>query len=470
MSVDGDRELDASDVGFVKDKKPFLKFAWYSDAVSFATERNIREGFQRAVKMTPILQTKIVEREDGRLVFTKHESEQDWPNVTVHTGDYDANQVVAMTNDLAEKEYAYYGHGASTEAMSVALRGHVVIGPKRLSLVMVWPHAYMDGSAVIGILVKSLMYSRLTKALWFTVDRLSCKDMPLTLEEVAFKKDSDKMLELKHELTLPNPSSVKLDPQNFSFSNYNATGEDEECCLRGGKFEFQTLKCSRINEVRKGLREAGVSISSALSALSVKTVAILLHKHQLNPDCRPLVASSYVDVRNLGKWGDGRDKRRLQLPISANLSVICCTQIPFEEAVEQGSLMKMAARVKQDIARLESDIHYRAETVFTAGYPKNTVICGTSSVMVPHMDMGKWTGIHNPYIETYEHYTQPHLWFTLVTMDKLSSTPGLYAGLPIPGLDMEQIFEAVEEAATGSPFEGIFLREGVEPIDETVSD
>lgn len=460
-----DRELDASDVGFVKDKKPFLKFAWYSDTVSFATERNIREGFNRCVKMTPILQTKIVEK-DGRFFFTKHESEQDWPTITFHSGDFDSDQVVTMTNDLAEKEYAYYGHGASTEAMTVAMRGHVVLGPKRVSLLMVWPHAFMDGSAMIGILVKSLMYSRLTKALWFTIDRLSSKDMPLTLKEVAFKQDYDKILDLKHDLTQSNPSSVKLDPRNFSFSNYNAGDED---CLQGGRFEFQTLKCSRINDVRKGLREAGVSISSALSALSVKTVAILLHKHQLNPDCRPLVASSYVDIRNLGKWGDGRDKRRLQLPTSANLSVICCTQIPFEEAVEQGSLMKMAARVKQDIARLESDIHFRADTVFSAGYPKNTVICGTSSVRVPHMDMGKWTGIHNPYIETYEHYTQPHLWFTLVTMDKLSSTPGLYAGLPIQGLDMEQIFEAVEEAATGSPFEGIFLREGVEPINEAFS-
>ena len=175
------------------------------------------------------------------------------------------------------------------------------------------------------------------------------------------------------------------------------------------------------------------------------------------------MASSYVDVRNVGKWGDGRDKRRLQLPISANLSVICCTQIPFEEAVEQGSLMKMAARVKQDIARLESDIHYRAETVFSAGYPKNTVICGTSSVMVPHMDMGRWTGIHQSLYRNVRALSQPHLWFHVSDHgNKLCSTPGLYAGLPIQGLDMEQIFEAVQEAATGSPFEGIFLREGVE--------
>ena len=281
----GDRELDASDVGFVKDKKPFLKFVWYSDALSFATEQNIREGFDRAVKMTPILQTKIVEK-NGRFFFTQHKSEQDWPKVTaVHTGDYDSDQVVTMTNDLAEKEYAYYGHGASTEAMTVAVRVHVVITSQRFSLLMVWPHAYMDGSGIIGVLVKLLMYSRLTKALWFTVDRLSCKDMPLTLEEVAFKQDYDKILQQKHELSQPNQSSVKLNPQNFSFSNFNAGDED---CLRGGKFEFQTLQCSRINDVRKGLREAGVSISSALGALAVKTVAILLHKHQLNPECRPL--------------------------------------------------------------------------------------------------------------------------------------------------------------------------------------
>ena len=169
--------------------------------------------------------------------------------------------------------------------MSVALRPHVVIEPKRLSILLVWPHAYMDGAAVIGFLVKSLMYSRLTKALWFTVDRLSCKDMPFTLEEVAFKQDYDKILNQKHELTQPNPSSVKLDPQNYAFSNFNA---GDEVSLRGGRIEFPTLKSSHINDVRKGFREAGVSISSALSALSVKTVAILLNKHQLNPDCRPL--------------------------------------------------------------------------------------------------------------------------------------------------------------------------------------
>jgi hypothetical protein len=183
---------------------------------------------------------------------------------------------------------------------------------------------------------------------------------------------------------------------------------------------------------------------------------LILQKCGLNADCRPLVASTPIDARNFGKWGDRRRDKKTLFPVVANYALSLCTQIPYQEAIEKDGLVKVATRIKQDIKRLQTELDYRAQHVFFPGYPTCGVVVGTSTVMVPRMILGERTGVKDPTLYSRGFFGNPHVWFTIVTMDGLCTNAHLFAGLPIPGLDRAKIFDCVQEAVSNTPFDGFF--------------
>jgi hypothetical protein len=297
------------------------------------------------------------------------------------------------------------------------------------------------------------MYWIVPKCLWFAVDRLNTYDVP-TFKQMALKKDFDQIMARRAEFTAP---AAKTDPNNFSFVDFDIMAPNALDQLVGGEFKLQPVKIQLVNDARQQFRKAAVSMSCAMSALSIRTFAFILQKFGLNSNCHPLVATTPIDARNFGKWGDRRDKKKVCFPVVANYALSLCTQIPFQEALDkEDGLNKIATRIKQDIKRLQTDLDYRAQHVFFPGYSSCGVALGTSTVMVPRLIIGERSGVKEPSLYSRGHFGIPHVWFTIVTMDGLCSTPHLFVGLPIPGLDRAKIFGLVQDAVAKTPFEGFF--------------
>jgi hypothetical protein len=296
------------------------------------------------------------------------------------------------------------------------------------------------------------MYWIVPRCLWFAVDRLNTYDVP-TFKQMALKQDFDAIMARRHEFTAP---TAKADPNNFCFVNFDTKAATALDQLIGGEFKFQPISMQLVNAARHQFRESGVSVSCAMSALSIRTFALILQKFGLNPDCRPLVATTPIDARNLGKWGDRRRDKKTLFPVVANYAFSLCTQIPYQEALEEDGLVKVATRIKQDIKRLQTELEYRAQHVFFPGFPTCGLVVGTTTVMVPSMIVGERTGVKDPTVYSRGFFGSPHVWFTIVTMDGLCSNAHFFVGLPIPGLDRAKIFDCVLDAVAKTPFEAFF--------------
>ena len=101
---------------------------------------------------------------------------------------------------------------------------------------------------------------------------------------------------MQPDLTLP-----KFDPQNFCFQQ--APNKQE---MTGGSFVLAIPHADRVDACRQALRKLHISMSTAITALSVKTMAVLIEQQQgdANPDAKPLMAKTLMDLRPMGKWGD----------------------------------------------------------------------------------------------------------------------------------------------------------------------
>lgn len=207
---------------------------------------------------------------------------------------------------------------------------------------------------------------------------------------------------------------------------------------------------------RQELRKAGVSLTSLFSALSIKTLSLLLQDADRNPEAKPMTGSVGVDLRGLGTWGNFRDRRKL-LPVVANYAIGCEFQVPFEEACG-GDLITIAFRMKEKLSLLKKNVAFRAEELTR---PKKNIecgyYCGVSSVMVPSVAVRKVTGFNDVHIDvSIDFGPTPRVWFYVVTVNKLTTSIAVDLHLPMEGLTKERAMDAVVRAARGSPLERLF--------------
>jgi hypothetical protein len=407
--------------------------------------------------VTPMLQARVVERRnpDGttKLVYSTIKTKDKYSGVaTVYKTDLSDEQTVKAAWDFVEKECSYFKTDPDA-IRNKSIIGHIVVGQNRAAFAFISPHHFFDAVSVGSVSIMFFMYARLPRFLWLAVDLLSRREVP-TMKQMIMKKDIYKIKDTAYK---PNPSSSRYDPQNFSFSNYDMMAPDALSILRGGEYDIAAVSPEHINKCRNLLREAGISMSTAFAALSIKTLAMILENHERNPDSKPLLAASPVDGRNLGKWGDKRD-RAIHLPIVGNFVFGISTQVPYEEAL-RGSIAAISKRIKTDIHRLQTDIAYRAEEMSAVGVPQCGIMCGTSSILVPQVVFGALTGIQNLRIDgSIDFGPFPHCWIYIVTVGKLVSEITADIKLPIPGLDEKEVLDAVFRAAAGSPLEVIFSK------------
>jgi hypothetical protein len=528
MSVEG-RELHSLDVSYLMAGINTTGFCFFkSAAVCQKSDEALKRAYRQVIKVTPILQTRVVERcideqaeattgKTPSFVFSKFDSEDEWPQLEIHRGDYNQSQIDALTRELHWKDKATlaFDNGDMDLIKRTPIRVIAVLGSEYGGLSFWGPHYVNDGIGFAAVTAKILMYFMTPRLLWYAADQLSPTAVP-TLTEVAFKKDLKSILPTHHrkvstsssssssmmfpqprdwisiavyaskilsyftrsfsgfplapklkmeaspttidqnnmsgtspprDFSKPDMSLSKYDPENFSFNGLKHKHE-----MTGGSFVLAIPSADRMDECRKQLREAGITMSAAVTALTVKTLAVLLDKHDYNPHAKPLMAKTLIDLRPIGSWGDSRDFwQKYQLPTSANLCVGLHTQIPYKLALssddEGKSLVEISSMIKDDIEHVRKDVEYRAKVVGSSvGHGTCGLLCGASSMILPKyaIDSLRMEGI-------VSHRQTPRCFFTLITRADRSEI-SLNILLPVPGLnDIKEVSNAVRLAAAGSP-------------------
>ena len=161
---------------------------------------------------------------------------------------------------------------------------------------------------------------------------------------------------------------MRFDAKNFSFQDYDTKAPGAIDRLRGIKSELNTVGRGVMKDCRKELREAGATMSTAFSALSIKVLAMLVKDFDLNPNALKIYGTCGVDSRTLGTWNDHRDRKKGLVPTVGNYSFSMPFQVSQQLAVE-GSLTTIAGIIKTETHRIRNDAAYRATKNFYCGCP-----------------------------------------------------------------------------------------------------
>ena len=148
----------------------------YTPSRPFGDDHNLVRAFSRAVRVSPLLQTRVDGMGDGA-VFRAC-SREGWPKLTVapHIEADDAAAVEAARALMKGEVDAITSGGHEGQRTSV--RAHVVRGPTSIVLALVAPHHFVDGIATASLTAKFVLYATAPRLLWPLLDLLSDARQP----------------------------------------------------------------------------------------------------------------------------------------------------------------------------------------------------------------------------------------------------------------------------------------------------
>jgi len=313
---------------------------------------------------------------------------------------------------------------------------------------MITPHHFLDGVGIAAFLAKFIMLSILPEILWSIIIQKKCpKKLPPFLE-MPFKKDyptvQDRLV----------PNTAMRPPFNHFFPNHDFADPASPSKLKGINAMLSTSSKQVVKKVRKELREEGISISVAFSALAVKLLAVILSNHNANPENKQVTSSTGTDIRQFSQWGDERDRKQgQQLPVEGNFTCKQLYSFEFDEVLEL-SLLEVAHQIKKDLARLHTDLEYRMDRVLNQWNEPVMVYAGVSSVLAPNI-----TGaflLRNISIEsTIDFGPVPRVWFYVLTADGETCLKADIA-LPLPKLTEAELGREMSLIVKDSPLKALF--------------
>jgi hypothetical protein len=398
-----------------------------------------KAAFMHVVQTTPMLQAQVI-GEGKQSMFSRLDQEK-WPVLSVHHVEGD-DRVHPSASQLNQDALEAFAAGGERLVRTAPARIHVVLGTTRVALAITTPHFFMDGIGMGAIMVMTAVYARLPKCLWFLIDRITPKRRGVpTLYDMVMKKD----VGILDDFDIKGHYNAYRDPNTFGMAWKP---------LHGFQGKIADVPVSHIKDCRAKLREAKLSVTSAFAALSIKTLAAILDHHKMNPESKPLLSTVPVDGRSLGKWGDTKRDKNKVLPVIASYAFPCYTQIKMEDALES-SLEDVAYIIKKQLHRLKSDVNFRALSILPCEVDNTMVIApvvGVSSGVIPSI-----LGFRNVELDSAIDFGPvPHVWFYVMTLNKVATNIIVDVNLPIEGLGEVEIKSAISKAVKGSPLEILF--------------
>jgi len=415
--VDG-RPLSHMDIEYFDNTFAPLNCAVVFESNFFGNDKKLRQAFVRAVETSPIL-CSVVEGEGRDARFVPITSPEDAPVLKIeHLSDDAQGEVLAQARAVMTHQIESLQQGGKDEHRK-SVRFTILKSGKKIAFVMITPHHFLDG----------------------------VEELPAFME-MPFKKDypavQDRLV----------PNTEVRPPFNHFFPDHDFADPASPGKLKGINGMLTSSSKQVVKQTRTALREEGISISVAFSALAVKLLAVILKNHHANPENKPVTSSTGTDIRQFSQWGDERDRKKgKQLPVEGNFTCKQIYSFEFEEALKL-SLLEMAHKIKKDLSRLHTDIEYRMDRVLNQWNEPVMAYAGVSSILAPNI-----TGaflFRNMSIEsTIDFGPVPRVWFYVLTAEGETCLKTDIA-LPLPKLTEEELRREMSLIVKDSPLKALF--------------
>ncbi len=415
------------------------------ESILFRNDKKLRAAFVRAVETSPILCT-VVEGEGRGARFVPITSSDDWPLLTIkHLPDDPQINLMEQARTIMNHQIGLLQKGGKSEHRK-SVRLTILKTRRKIGFVLITPHHFLDGVGIAAFLAKFIMLSVVPKFLWNVIQQRCPKELPNFLE-MPFKKDYP----LVKDRLIPN-IEMKV-PYNHFFSDYDFFDPASPSKLKGMNAMITRSPMQIVKKVRKALRQEGLSISVAFSALAVKLLAVVLKNHNANPENKKIASSTGTDIRQFSQWGDKRDNKKRQLPVEGNFTCKQNYSFEFEEVLSL-SLLEIAHKIKKDLNRLHTDIEYRMDRVLNQWNEPVMAYPGVSSVLAPNITGGFL--LRNMTLEsTIDFGPVPRVWFYVLTVDGGTCIKTDIA-LPIPKLTEAELRIEMNRIVETSPLKALF--------------
>ncbi len=440
------RPLSHMDIEYFDNTFAPLNCAVAFESNFFGNDKKLRQAFVRAVETSPILCTVVAgEGRDAR--FVPITSPSDWPVLTIEHLPNDAQgDVLTRARTVMAHQIEGLQQGGKDEHRK-SVRLAILKSGKKIAFVMVTPHHFLDGVGIAAFLAKFIMLVIVPKMLWgIIIQKKFPKELPPFLE-IPFKKDYPAV---KDRLI---PNTEMRPPFNHFFPDHDFADPASPGKLKGINGMLTSSSKEVVKQVRKALREEGISISIAFSALAVKLLAVVLQNHNANPEKKQVTSSTGTDVRQFSEWGDERDRQKGQLPLEGNFTCKQNTSFEFEDTLKL-SLLEIAHKIKQDLGRLHTDVEYRMDRVLNQWNEPVMAYAGVSSVLAPNITGGFL--LRNITLEsTIDFGPVPRVWFYVLTVDGGTCLKTDIA-LPLPKLTDAELRQEMSLIVKDSPLKELF--------------
>jgi len=402
----------------------------------------VKAAWKQTVAKTPMMRMKV-DGDGDDAVHVPITNEDFWPKIEVKKVD---------TDELVSVEsYKKLDEGIAlivTDAAKQRLPGFAayVTGPTRGTFVFVNPHHFIDGVGYGALVTKLMLYCKTPKALWSPLDMLSSDDVP-----------SFRAMALKEHVCMEDPPieplPVRIDPSNFSFQTYNPfVPLPDQPCLGGFEGDFPPIESKRMKQVRETLRAQGGSISTAFTALAVKTLATLISDHDEILPLGKLVTVLPCDARQTFRVQKDTQQK---LPVIANYAFIVHNQFDISETI-QTDVPSLMLTIGQQLTKVLHDpTLLRQEMLGTYCTPVLPIFVGVSSVNM-ESKIDSLLGLNNINLHSRILYGPiPRVWFYVLTSCE-QTTIGADIMLPIPGLTEEKVLETIKSASRNTCLNELF--------------
>ena len=417
----------------------------------FLSEKKMTAAFQQAVRMSPLMQTRVMgggSSLDQQVMFEKVD-EKDWPSLVIESEKHTTNEsAVARGRDLLESLIAAYRRGEN-DIHRGPLSMVVVKGHNTIVVTTVVSHYFLDGTAIGEFLKKWAAYVFLSRSFWPLVDRASTQDVP-TVEEMVMK---NKLHQFSGK-PMDNPG-ITFGDEYFRFLDYSPQSirPDEASRLKG--LAAEVVSDVTAVEVKKSLialRACGITMSSAFTALAIKLLATIVAEHEqatssASADTLKLVACLPIDARKCGEWGDARDKRSRKFAQVGNYTLACWPTFSFKEVLEK-TIEELAVHIRKITEKTLSDPRERWQNLTgnVSMVTRLPYVCGVSSVRIP--EVFQRFGLAPLHVSgAGRPETSPRSWLSIVTTGN-RTTVTADVMLPIEGLSPEYVRQKLKEIVT----------------------
>ncbi|MFK7968921.1 MAG: hypothetical protein AB8F95_01070 [Bacteroidia bacterium] len=441
------RPLSHMDIEYFDNAFAPLNCAVVFESNFFGNDKKLRQAFVRAVETSPIL-CSVVEGEGKGARFVPITSPEDWPALTIEHLPVDAQgEVMTRVRTVMADQIESLQKGGKDEHRK-SVRFTILKSGKKIAFVLITPHHFLDGVGIASFLAKYMMLAILPKISWGIIIQKKCPKVLPPFMEMPFKKDypavQDRLI----------PNTEMRPPYNHFFPNHDFADPESPGKLKGIDGMLTISSKQVVKQVRAALREEGISISIAFSALAVKLLAVILKNHNANPESKQVTSSTGTDIRQFSQWGDERDRKQgRQLPVEGNFTCKQNYSFEFEEALEQ-PLVAMAHVIKKDMARLHTDTEYRMDRVLNQWNEPVMAYAGVSSVLAPNVT-GAFLFRNMTLESTIDFGPVPRVWFYVLTAEGQTCLKADIA-LPLPGLTEAELRREMSLIVKDSPLKALF--------------